>query len=198
MVVLDFTIVNIALPSMERDFGVATSVVQWVVTGYAIAFSGLLILGGRAADMSETPLGSWASGWGGAGGGSGAGLTHHGRHRRAGGGRVTRHAASGDERGGEGSRRRDPATDEHPQVGVPAAHGRLGRPRRGPRVTPGVAAVLAGRPLWLALRPSLRNCAVRLDARRPAVGVPDPASLVTAGARPVMHPPHPRLAQSVT
>ena len=51
MVVLDFTIVNIALPSIERDFGVATSVVQWVVTGYAIAFSGLLILGGRAADM---------------------------------------------------------------------------------------------------------------------------------------------------
>ena len=51
MVVLDFTIVNIALPSMERDFGVTTSVVQWVVTGYAIAFSGLLILGGRAADM---------------------------------------------------------------------------------------------------------------------------------------------------
>src|ERR1700738_1770104 len=51
MVVLDFTIVNIALPSMERDFGVTTSVVQWAVTGYAIAFSGLLILGGRAADM---------------------------------------------------------------------------------------------------------------------------------------------------
>jgi EmrB/QacA subfamily drug resistance transporter len=51
MVVLDFTIVNIALPSMERDFGVSTAVVQWVVTGYAIAFSGLLILGGRAADM---------------------------------------------------------------------------------------------------------------------------------------------------
>ena len=51
MVVLDFTIVNIALPSMERDFGVATPVVQWVVTGYAIAFGGLLILGGRAADM---------------------------------------------------------------------------------------------------------------------------------------------------
>ena len=51
MVVLDFTIVNIALPSMERDFGVVNSVVQWVVTGYAIAFSGLLILGGRAADL---------------------------------------------------------------------------------------------------------------------------------------------------
>jgi EmrB/QacA subfamily drug resistance transporter len=51
MVVLDFTIVNIALPSIERDFGVSTPVVQWVVTGYAIAFSGLLILGGRAADL---------------------------------------------------------------------------------------------------------------------------------------------------
>jgi EmrB/QacA subfamily drug resistance transporter len=51
MVVLDFTIVNIALPSIEREFAVSTPVVQWVVTGYAIAFSGLLILGGRAADL---------------------------------------------------------------------------------------------------------------------------------------------------
>ncbi|HEX9040457.1 MAG TPA: MFS transporter [Trebonia sp.] len=51
MVVLDFTIVNIALPSIEHDFGLRTSAVQWVVTGYAIAFSGLLILGGRAADL---------------------------------------------------------------------------------------------------------------------------------------------------
>ncbi len=51
MVVLDFTIVNIALPSIEHDFGLRTSVVQWVVTGYAIAFGGLLILGGRAADL---------------------------------------------------------------------------------------------------------------------------------------------------
>jgi EmrB/QacA subfamily drug resistance transporter len=51
MVVLDFTIVNIALPSIEREFRVDTSVVQWVVTGYAIAFGGLLILGGRAADL---------------------------------------------------------------------------------------------------------------------------------------------------
>src|SRR5215831_3831791 len=51
MVVLDFTIVNIALPSIEREFGISTSAAQWVVTGYAIAFSGLLILGGRAADL---------------------------------------------------------------------------------------------------------------------------------------------------
>jgi MFS family permease len=51
MVVLDFTIVNIALPSIEREFGISTSAAQWVVTGYAIAFSGLLILCGRTADL---------------------------------------------------------------------------------------------------------------------------------------------------
>jgi EmrB/QacA subfamily drug resistance transporter len=51
MVVLDFSIVNVALPSIERELAVPTAVAQWVVTGYAIAFGGLLILGGRAADL---------------------------------------------------------------------------------------------------------------------------------------------------
>lgn len=51
MVVLDFSIVNVALPSIERELAVTTTVAQWVVTGYAIAFGGLLILGGRAADL---------------------------------------------------------------------------------------------------------------------------------------------------
>jgi EmrB/QacA subfamily drug resistance transporter len=51
MVVLDFSIVNVALPSIERELGLAASAVQWVVTGYAITFGGLLILGGRAADL---------------------------------------------------------------------------------------------------------------------------------------------------
>jgi EmrB/QacA subfamily drug resistance transporter len=51
MVVLDFSIVNVALASIEREFGFSATAVQWVVTGYAIAFGGLLILGGRAADM---------------------------------------------------------------------------------------------------------------------------------------------------
>lgn len=50
-VVLDFSIVNVALPSIERELGITTAVAQWVVTGYAIAFGGLLILGGRAADL---------------------------------------------------------------------------------------------------------------------------------------------------
>jgi EmrB/QacA subfamily drug resistance transporter len=51
MVVLDFSIVNVALASIETELGVAASAVQWVVTGYAITFGGLLILGGRAADL---------------------------------------------------------------------------------------------------------------------------------------------------
>src|SRR5581483_5936170 len=51
MVVLDFSIVNVALPSIERELGMPANAVQWIVTGYAISFGGLLILGGRAADL---------------------------------------------------------------------------------------------------------------------------------------------------
>src|SRR5689334_3854884 len=51
MVVLDFSIVNVALPSIERELDMPGDAVQWIVTGYAISFGGLLILGGRAADL---------------------------------------------------------------------------------------------------------------------------------------------------
>jgi EmrB/QacA subfamily drug resistance transporter len=51
MVVLDFSIVNVALPSIERELHMPPNSVQWIVTGYAISFGGLLILGGRAADL---------------------------------------------------------------------------------------------------------------------------------------------------
>jgi EmrB/QacA subfamily drug resistance transporter len=51
MVVLDFSIVNVALASIERELHFDASSVQWVVTGYAITFGGLLVLGGRAADL---------------------------------------------------------------------------------------------------------------------------------------------------
>jgi EmrB/QacA subfamily drug resistance transporter len=51
MMVLDFSIVNVALPSIERELRLSPSLVDWVVTAYAIAFGGLLILGGRAADL---------------------------------------------------------------------------------------------------------------------------------------------------
>ena len=51
MVVLDFSIVNVALPSIEAELGFPADAVQWIITAYAIAFGGLLILGGRAADL---------------------------------------------------------------------------------------------------------------------------------------------------
>ena len=47
---LDFTIVNVALPSIQRDLHVATTTLQWVISGYAVAFGGFLLLGGRLAD----------------------------------------------------------------------------------------------------------------------------------------------------
>jgi EmrB/QacA subfamily drug resistance transporter len=51
MVVLDVTIVNIALPSAQRDLGFSADDRQWVITAYALAFGGLLLLGGRIADL---------------------------------------------------------------------------------------------------------------------------------------------------
>jgi EmrB/QacA subfamily drug resistance transporter len=51
MVVLDATIVNIALPSAQRDLGMTDGNRQWVITAYTLAFGGLLLLGGRIADL---------------------------------------------------------------------------------------------------------------------------------------------------
>ena len=51
MVVLDSTIVNIALPSAQRDLGFSNDSRQWIVTAYSLAFGSLLLLGGRIADM---------------------------------------------------------------------------------------------------------------------------------------------------
>ncbi|WP_460062561.1 MFS transporter [Streptomyces sp. YKOK-I1] len=51
MVVLDATIVNIALPSAQTDLGFSDGDRQWVVTAYALAFGSLLLLGGRIADL---------------------------------------------------------------------------------------------------------------------------------------------------
>ncbi|MFF4156118.1 MFS transporter [Streptomyces sp. NPDC001678] len=50
MVVLDATIVNIALPSAQRELGMTDAHRQWVITAYSLAFGGLLLLGGRIAD----------------------------------------------------------------------------------------------------------------------------------------------------
>jgi MFS family permease len=50
MVVLDTTIVNIALPSAQADLGFSNGNRQWIITAYALAFASLLLLSGRLAD----------------------------------------------------------------------------------------------------------------------------------------------------
>jgi len=51
MIVLDGTIVNIALPSIQRDLGFSQAGLAWVVNAYVLTFGGFLLLGGRAADL---------------------------------------------------------------------------------------------------------------------------------------------------
>src|SRR4051794_8281203 len=51
MVVLDATVVNIALPSAQADLGFSNDQRQWVITAYALAFGSLLLLGGRIGDL---------------------------------------------------------------------------------------------------------------------------------------------------
>src|SRR5258705_3507851 len=51
MVVLDVAIVNVALPSIKTDLHFSQESLQWVVTAYAILFGGVLLLGGRLADL---------------------------------------------------------------------------------------------------------------------------------------------------
>ena len=51
MVVLDASIVNIALPHLQKDLGITDANRQWVVTAYTLAFGGLLLLGGRISDF---------------------------------------------------------------------------------------------------------------------------------------------------
>ena len=49
-VVLDISIVNVALPSMQRAFSLTNNSLQWIITAYSLAFGGFLLLGGRSAD----------------------------------------------------------------------------------------------------------------------------------------------------
>jgi EmrB/QacA subfamily drug resistance transporter len=50
MIMLDNTVVNVALPSIQRDLGTDLSELQWIVTGYALTFAALMLVGGKAAD----------------------------------------------------------------------------------------------------------------------------------------------------
>src|SRR4051812_8300601 len=51
MIVLDLTIVNIALPSAQQDLGFSNDERQWIITAYALAFGSLLLLGGKLGDL---------------------------------------------------------------------------------------------------------------------------------------------------
>jgi EmrB/QacA subfamily drug resistance transporter len=50
MIMLDNTVVNVALPSIQRDLGADLSELQWIVTGYALTFASLMLVGGKVAD----------------------------------------------------------------------------------------------------------------------------------------------------
>src|SRR5690242_7376460 len=51
MVVLDSTIANIAIPYIQHDLDFSTAATPWIITGYTLAFGGLLLLGGRLGDI---------------------------------------------------------------------------------------------------------------------------------------------------
>jgi EmrB/QacA subfamily drug resistance transporter len=51
MLVLDDTVANVALPSIQRDLDVSAAALPWIITAYVLAFGGLLLLGGRAGDL---------------------------------------------------------------------------------------------------------------------------------------------------
>src|SRR5436190_11824208 len=51
MVILDVSVVNVALPSIKADLDFSATDLQWVVNAYALTFAGFLLLGGRAADL---------------------------------------------------------------------------------------------------------------------------------------------------
>ena len=50
MIMLDNTVVNVALPSIQRDLGADLSELEWIVTGYALTFAALMLIGGKLAD----------------------------------------------------------------------------------------------------------------------------------------------------
>src|SRR5207248_4341393 len=51
MIMLDNTVVNVALPSIRKDLGISISELEWVVNGYALTFGDLLLSGGKLADL---------------------------------------------------------------------------------------------------------------------------------------------------
>ena len=50
MIMLDNTVVNVALPSIQRELGADIASLEWIVTGYALTFAALMLIGGKLAD----------------------------------------------------------------------------------------------------------------------------------------------------
>src|ERR671937_1351120 len=50
MIMLDNTVVNVALPTIRRELGADLSELEWIVTGYALTFAALMLIGGKLAD----------------------------------------------------------------------------------------------------------------------------------------------------
>src|SRR2546423_3812573 len=55
MIMLDNTVVNVALPSIQQDLGIGISELEWVVNAYALTFGVLLLTGGKPADLLGRP-----------------------------------------------------------------------------------------------------------------------------------------------
>src|ERR1700729_3768261 len=51
VVILDATVINVALPSISRNLHVSTDALSWVISAYILAFGGMLLVGGRLADL---------------------------------------------------------------------------------------------------------------------------------------------------
>src|SRR3954466_2935685 len=51
MIMLDNTVVNVALPSIQKDLGLDLSELEWIVTGYALTFAAFMLTGGKLADL---------------------------------------------------------------------------------------------------------------------------------------------------
>ena len=137
MVVLDATIVNIALPRAQRALGFSNDSRQWIVTAYALAFGSLLLLGGRIGDLFGRKrtfiaglLGfAVASAIGGAAGSFGVLVA-----ARAAAGRLRRAARAG---------RARPA-DHHLHRPVPSAPRRSASSARSPAAAPPIGLLLGG------------------------------------------------------
>ena len=56
---LDVSMVGVALPSIGTELGLSTTSLQWIVNGYVLGYGGLLLLGGRTADLSAGAGSSW-------------------------------------------------------------------------------------------------------------------------------------------